>query len=57
VVDRVIDEPTGGAHLNLQETTINLEKGISEGLRAVKKLRADERIIRRYRKLRRLGLM
>lgn len=57
VVDKIIEEPAGGAHLNLQETTVNLEKGINEGLRAVKKLGADERIIRRYRKLRRLGLM
>jgi acetyl-CoA carboxylase carboxyl transferase subunit alpha len=57
VVDKVIEEPAGGAQLSLQETTVHLEKGISEGLRAVNKMRADERIIRRYRKLRRLGLM
>jgi len=57
VVDKVIEEPMGGAHLNLHETTIQLEKGITEGLREVKKMRNDERIVRRYRKLRRLGLM
>ena len=57
VVDKVITEPAGGAHLNLHETAIHLEKGINESLLAVKKMGDDERIVRRYRKLRRLGLM
>jgi len=57
VVNKVIEEPAGGAHLNLHETAAHLEKGIDEGLRTVSKMGSDERIIRRYRKLRRLGLM
>jgi acetyl-CoA carboxylase carboxyl transferase subunit alpha len=55
VVDRVIDEPLGGAHKNVQETIARVAKVIREELSSLSLLSADELLRQREVRFRALG--
>tara|TARA_B100001248_G_scaffold262669_1_gene260617 strand:+ start:9813 stop:10838 length:1026 start_codon:yes stop_codon:yes gene_type:complete len=56
IVDRVIPEPLGGAHLGPQMAKDNLRKALLEELVAIKDTKADKLIDTRYQKYRQLGV-
>jgi acetyl-CoA carboxylase carboxyl transferase subunit alpha len=55
LVDEVIPEPLGGAHRNIHDTVYNVEKYIVKTLRELKRIKIDELLERRYKKLRSIG--
>jgi acetyl-CoA carboxylase carboxyl transferase subunit alpha len=56
IVDRVIPEPIGGAHMDPEETCRRVGKAIGEALEEVSGLSADELRRQRYEKYRRIGV-
>lgn len=56
VVDRVVPEPLEGAHTSFEESARHLDAALRESMHDALKLSVDERLARRYRKLRALGL-
>jgi acetyl-CoA carboxylase carboxyl transferase subunit alpha len=55
LVDRVVPEPVGGAHIGHRQTAQILNKYLVEALERTERLSADERVEARYRKFRRMG--
>ena len=55
VVDRVVQEPAGGAHSEHERSAHLLDAALSEGLAEVVGYTQEERQARRYSKLRKLG--
>jgi len=55
VVDRVVQEPTGGAHTEHDKTAQLLDSVLSEGLAEVVSYTQQQRQARRYSKLREFG--
>lgn len=56
VIDKVVAEPTGGAHTSVEGAASEVERALLEALETAEKLSTRERLERRYQKLRRLGL-
>jgi acetyl-CoA carboxylase carboxyl transferase subunit alpha len=56
IVDRVVAEPPEGAHMSFEESARLLQEALRESLREALNLSTEERLARRYRKLRALGL-
>lgn len=55
LVDAVIPESLGGAHRNVRETVLNVERYIIETLADLKRLSIETLLENRYRKLRSIG--
>jgi acetyl-CoA carboxylase carboxyl transferase subunit alpha len=55
VVDQVIKEPDGGAHLNMQETIANVREAVLENLNELMKIPADKLIAQRIEKYSKMG--
>jgi acetyl-CoA carboxylase carboxyl transferase subunit alpha len=55
VVDRVVDEPAGGAHQDADSAARHVETAIAEALRDLDGKRPEELVEDRYRRFRRLG--
>jgi acetyl-CoA carboxylase carboxyl transferase subunit alpha len=55
VVDRLIDEPAGGAHQDPDAAAALVEAAIGETLRDLERLTPDELVEDRYRRFRRMG--
>jgi acetyl-CoA carboxylase carboxyl transferase subunit alpha len=55
LVDQVVPEPQGGAHMNLDMTVDFLRPFIAEGMRELKLLSIPELIARRHQRLRKLA--
>jgi acetyl-CoA carboxylase carboxyl transferase subunit alpha len=55
VVDRVIDEPAGGAHQDHDAAAILVEAALGDALRALESSTADELVEDRYQRFRRMG--
>jgi acetyl-CoA carboxylase carboxyl transferase subunit alpha len=55
LVDRIVPEPVGGAHIGHRQTTQILNKYLVEALERTERLTDDERVEARYRKFRRMG--
>jgi len=51
LIDRVINEPPGGAHRDPQAAAALLKKGLQDALRSLQGLSADELVERRYQRL------
>jgi acetyl-CoA carboxylase carboxyl transferase subunit alpha len=56
IIDRVVAEPATGAHTSLDESAQLLRIALSESLGEALKLSTEERLARRYEKLRALGV-
>lgn len=56
VIDEIILEPFGGNHINPDEATENLAKALRKHLKALKNLKTETLIKRRYDRFRNLGV-
>jgi acetyl-CoA carboxylase carboxyl transferase subunit alpha len=55
LVDEIVPEPEGGAHLNHQAAVELLDKQLQKDLAKLKKLTPDQLVVHRYEKFRRMG--
>lgn len=55
LIDRIVSEPEGGAHLNHEEAGNMLDASLSDALRSVSSLNCEDRIAQRYAKFRAMG--
>jgi acetyl-CoA carboxylase carboxyl transferase subunit alpha len=56
IIDRVIPEPPGGAHIGPAQTFKNVDKAISQALKRLEQKSLDELLEERYQKFRRMGV-
>jgi acetyl-CoA carboxylase carboxyl transferase subunit alpha len=57
IVDKIIPEPPGGAHIDPEQTYKNVDKHIYQALKQLEDLPVDELLDGRYRKIRKLGVI
>lgn len=55
LIDQIVPEPDGGAHMNHEQAGRLLDAFLSDALRSVRDLSCEERIARRYDKFRKMG--
>ena len=55
LIDQIVPEPPGGAHMNHEEAGNLLDAYLLDALRSVRDLTCEERIARRYEKFRAMG--
>jgi acetyl-CoA carboxylase carboxyl transferase subunit alpha len=55
LIDRIVPEPEGGAHMNHEATGASLDGYLSDALNLVRDLSCEERVARRYEKFRAMG--
>lgn len=55
LIDQIVPEPDGGAHMNPREMADTLDATLSEALSSVSSLSAEQRVARRYEKFRAMG--
>jgi acetyl-CoA carboxylase carboxyl transferase subunit alpha len=55
LIDRIIDEPLGGAHRDVDETISRLKAALLEELADLDALEPDDLIERRYKRLQGFG--
>lgn len=55
VIDKIIEEPKGGAQENLEMVASNLKKYIKESINKLEKYTTDELLENRYQKFRKIG--
>jgi acetyl-CoA carboxylase carboxyl transferase subunit alpha len=56
IIDRIIPEPPGGAHIDPEQTCKNVDKFIYQALKKLEGKPADQLVAERYRKIRKLGV-
>ena len=55
LVDKIINEPVGGAHRDPKQMAVNLKRGLNDALRQVVDLKTKELLQRRYERLQSYG--
>ncbi len=55
IIDKIIPEPPGGAHIDPEQTYKNVDKVLSSSLKALEQEDSDERLRKRYEKFRKIG--
>jgi len=55
IIDEIVPEPPGGAHLNHDEAGRLLDAYLSDALDSVRKLSCEKRLESRYEKFRKMG--
>lgn len=55
LIDKVVNEPIGGAHRNPEDMARTVKRALSDALRRVGHLQTDELLARRYQRLRAYG--
>jgi acetyl-CoA carboxylase carboxyl transferase subunit alpha len=56
IIDKIIPEPPGGAHIGPDQTFKNVDKAISQALKRLEQKSVDELLEERYQKFRRMGV-
>lgn len=56
VVDEIIPEPPGGAHIDPKQTIKNVDKHLTKALKAVEAMSIEKRLQHRYQKFRKIGV-
>lgn len=56
IVDKIIPEPPGGAHIDPEQTFRNVDKHIYQALKKLEGRPVDELLEERYRKIRKIGM-
>jgi acetyl-CoA carboxylase carboxyl transferase subunit alpha len=56
IIDKIIPEPPGGAHIDPAQTFRNVDKHISQALRKLESKPVDEMLEERYQKFRKMGV-
>jgi len=57
VIDEILPEPAGGAHMEPQTMAKTVETGIRRNLKQIRKVKPDTLIARRYKKYRDMGMV
>ncbi len=56
IIDKIIPEPPGGAHINPDQTFKNVDRHISQSLKKLEQKSVDEMLEERYLKFRKMGV-
>ena len=56
IIDKIIPEPPGGAHIDPEQTFRNVDKQLNLALKKLEKKTPEERISERYQKFRKIGV-
>lgn len=56
LIDGIINEPLGGAHVNMKEAAVTLKKEVMKHLKALQKLDAEKRVHQRIDKFSHMGV-
>ncbi|MEN6559192.1 MAG: acetyl-CoA carboxylase carboxyltransferase subunit alpha [Acidobacteriota bacterium] len=56
IIDRIIPEPPGGAHIDPEQTFKNVDKAIYQALKKFEAVPVEELLDARYRKIRKIGV-
>lgn len=56
IIDKIIPEPPGGAHIDSEQTFKNVDKYLSQTLKKLEQKTVEERIEERYQKFRKIGV-
>ncbi|MCR4409542.1 MAG: acetyl-CoA carboxylase carboxyltransferase subunit alpha [Candidatus Saccharicenans sp.] len=56
IIDKLIPEPPGGAHIDYETTFKNVDKHLSQTLKKLQQMSLDDLLAERYRKIRRQGV-
>lgn len=56
IIDKVIPEPPGGAHVDYEQTFKNVDRQLQAQLKKLEELTPEERIENRYQKFRKIGV-
>ncbi len=56
IIDKLIPEPPGGAHIDYETTFKNVDKHLSQTLKKLQQMTTDDLLAERYRKIRRQGV-
>jgi len=56
IIDKIIPEPPGGAHIDYETTFKNVDKHLHQTLKKLQQLSIDDLLSERYRKIRRQGV-
>lgn len=56
IIDKIIPEPAGGAHINPEQTFKNVDKQLKLTLKRLEQKSAEERLKERYQKFRKIGV-
>ena len=56
VCDKIIPEPTGGAHLSKEQTADNIYEYLVDAVYRLKNTETDQLLQRRYEKFRKIGM-
>jgi acetyl-CoA carboxylase carboxyl transferase subunit alpha len=55
LIDKIVNEPVGGAHRDIKQMTAQLKRGLVDALRQVSDLPVPELLERRYQRLKSYG--
>ena len=55
IIEKIIPEPPGGAHIDFEQTFKNVDKQLSQTLRKLEQVSLEERLEGRYKKFRDIG--
>jgi acetyl-CoA carboxylase carboxyl transferase subunit alpha len=56
IIDEIIPEPPGGAHIDPEQTYKNVDKKLNQVLKKIESISIEERIKQRYQKFRKIGV-
>jgi acetyl-CoA carboxylase carboxyl transferase subunit alpha len=56
IIDKIIPEPPGGAHIDFEQTFKNVDKNLNQTLKKLKEKSPKERLKKRYQKFRKIGV-
>ena len=56
VIDKIIPEPPGGAHIDYQKTFKNVDRQLNQTLKKLEEKSPEERLETRYQKFRKIGV-
>jgi acetyl-CoA carboxylase carboxyl transferase subunit alpha len=56
IIDKIIPEPAGGAHVDYEQTFKNVNKHLHAALKKIEAKTPEERILERYQKYRKIGV-
>jgi acetyl-CoA carboxylase carboxyl transferase subunit alpha len=56
IIDKIIAEPPGGAHIDHEQTFRNVDKVLNMTLKELQKISPEERLKMRYKKFREIGV-
>ena len=56
IIDKIIPEPPGGAHIDPEQTFKNVDKHLYQALKKLEDKPVDELLDERYKKIRKMGV-